>query len=179
MLRYILLGFLNYQPMTGYELKAVIDHSTQHFWHAHHSQIYTTLRNLEEEGLLTSEIEDEADRLNKRVYTITSAGQQELHAWLDVPLKGIAPVKEECLVRLFFSGSRSRQDVLDELRLQRRLHQQKLDYYQAMRPSALLRRAPDVVREHETFWTATLRFGIAFEQMYLQWLDEVIVSLES
>jgi DNA-binding PadR family transcriptional regulator len=179
MLKYILLGFLNYQPMTGYDLKTVIDHSTQHFWHAHHSQIYITLRKLEEDGLLTSEVEDENDRLNRRIYTITSAGQQELSDWLDMPLTEIVPVKEELLVRLFFSAQRPRAEVLDELRLQRRLHQQKLDYYRALRPSALLNRAAQSSSDEVIFWTATLRFGINFEQMYLQWLDKVIATLES
>ena len=48
MLKYILLGFVNYQPLTGYDLKTLIDGSTGHFWHAYHGQIYSTLHKLEE-----------------------------------------------------------------------------------------------------------------------------------
>ena len=44
MLKYVLLGFLNYTPMTGYELKQFMDESTANFWHAKQSQIYTTLK---------------------------------------------------------------------------------------------------------------------------------------
>ena len=56
MLKYVLLGFLNYTPMTGYELKQFMDESTANFWHAKQSQIYTTLKKLEEEGMLESHI---------------------------------------------------------------------------------------------------------------------------
>ena len=47
MIKFILLGFLNYQQMTGYELKQFMDESIAHFWHAYHSQIYTSLRQME------------------------------------------------------------------------------------------------------------------------------------
>ena len=75
MLKYILLGFLRDSAKTGYQLKALMDQSTGHFWHAYHSQIYTTLRALERDGLVQSD-EDAAgeDKLNRRVYHLTGAG---------------------------------------------------------------------------------------------------------
>ena len=51
MLKYAILGFLSYTPMTGYDIKLRMDRSTSHFWHAKLSQIYTTLKSLEEEQL--------------------------------------------------------------------------------------------------------------------------------
>ena len=45
-LKHAILGFLNYQPQTGYELKEVFDDSVQHFWLADQSQIYRTLNDL-------------------------------------------------------------------------------------------------------------------------------------
>jgi PadR family transcriptional regulator, regulatory protein AphA len=83
MIKFILLGFLNYQPMTGYELKQAIDSSTSHFWHAHHSQIYTTLRQMEQEGLVTSVYIQEESQPNRRVYTISDVGKQALSDWLE------------------------------------------------------------------------------------------------
>ena len=56
MIKYILLGLLNYQPMTGYDLKQTIDHSVSHFWHAYHSQIYTQLRQMEAERLAAASV---------------------------------------------------------------------------------------------------------------------------
>lgn len=184
MLRYILLGFLNYRPMTGYELKTLIDHSTGHFWHAYHSQIYTTLRKLEEDGRLVSE-EEEADdnKLNRRIYTITSAGQAELMQWLGEPLQEMSRVKEELLPRLFFSGLRDKAAILDELRHHRRLHQQKLVYYESIEGGELL--SPQAIEANPAiageipYWQMTLRFGRQYARMYLNWLDETIASVEA
>lgn len=180
MLTHILLGFLSYGPMTGYELKSVMDHSTQHFWHAQHSQIYTTLRKLREQGLVWSEEPDADDPLNRRVYHLTDAGRSELRRWLSQPQFELDSIKHEMLVRVFFSGSRNRDEVMAELRLQRRLHQQQLDYYKNQGPETWrdqLQITPEMVQEIP-FWLSTLEFGLAYEEMVLAWLDRQIARLE-
>ena len=47
-LEYAILGFLNYHPYTGYDLKKIFDTSVRHFWPADQSQIYRTLARLTE-----------------------------------------------------------------------------------------------------------------------------------
>ncbi len=183
MLKYILLGFLNYQPMTGYDLKRSIDNSTGHFWHAYHSQIYTTLRKMEQDGLVTSVIDDNDEKLERRIYEITEQGQSELKQWLGKSLTQLPPSKDSLLVRLFFSGLRSPQEVLNELKFQRQLHQQQLETYQQIEPEAdpqseLEGSSIDFDREAK-FWRMTLEFGLAYEKMYLNWLDETIARIES
>ncbi|MEL6403017.1 MAG: PadR family transcriptional regulator [Chloroflexota bacterium] len=182
MLKYILLGFLNYQPMTGYDLKTRIDDSTGHFWHAYHSQIYTTLRKLEEKGWLTSELfEDEAGP-NKREYTLTDTGRDALHKWLRKSMTEANRPKEELLVRLFFSGQRDKAHVLDELRVQRALHQQKLMVYETIK---LENHVPEAMQDdpradrEQFFWERTLNFGHRYEMMYLAWLDETIEAIDA
>ncbi len=181
MLKYILLGFLNYHPMSGYDLKSLMEESTAHFWHAYHSQIYTTLRKLEEDGLLESEeIESEEAKLNRRVYTLTDAGRQELAAWQRQVMTEMSPVKEDLLVRLFFSGSRSKQETLSELVMQRQLHQQKLDTYTALAAEHLLplmESSPAMLAESR-YWLMTLEFGKRYEALYVQWLTECITQIE-
>ena len=193
MLKYILLGFLNYQPMTGYDLKRLIDSSTGHFWHAYHSQIYTTLRKMEQDGLLTSVIDDSDEKLERRIYQITNLGQSILKQWLGKSLTQLPPSKDGLLVRLFFSGLRSPAEVLNELRFQRQLHQQQLEVYQQIKideyaaqspvNSEFTRQTPpenyiDFEREAK-FWHMTLEFGLSYEKMYLNWLNETIAKLES
>lgn len=182
MLKYILLGFLNYHPMSGYDLKSLMDESTSHFWHAYHSQIYTTLRKLEADGLLESEeIESEEAKLNRRVYTLTDRGREEFIAWQGQVMTDISPVKEDLLVRLFFSGSRNKQETLGELAVQRQLHQQKLDLYNSIAGDHLLPMTthnPAIAGEVR-YWVMTLEFGKRYEQMYLKWLDECIAQIEA
>ena len=182
MLKYILLGFLNYYPMSGYDLKSLMDESTGHFWHAYHSQIYTTLRKLEEDGLLESEeIESEEAKLNRRVYSLTDACRAELVQWQRQTMTEMSPIKEDLLVRLFFSGSRNKQETLSELTIQRQLHQQKLDVYVSLSETHLMPtiEANPSAASEVPYWLMTLEFGKRYEQMYVQWLSECIAQIEA
>jgi DNA-binding PadR family transcriptional regulator len=179
-IKFILLGFLNYQPMTGYELKQEIDSSTSHFWHAHHSQIYTTLRQMEQEGLVTSVYIQEESQPNRRVYTISVAGKQALNDWLEQSMTDATQIKEELLVRIFFSARRDPQEVLTELRVQRRLHQEKLAAYQRLAESiSCMGGGLDNLQRERFFWKATLDLGTRYEEMYLGWLNDTLKMIEN
>lgn len=181
MLKYILLGGLSYQPLTGYQLKQFVDTSAKHFWYAQTSQIYRTLDTLEKEGLLTSQIQEQEDRPDRRLYHITPAGQADLRAWLAEPMTEIAPTKDALLVRLFFAAQLDKATVLMQLRLQRSLHQRQLSLYKNEIP-AMIRdsreQRPELKRD-ALMWDITRRNGELIEEAYVQWLDEVIQRIET
>ncbi len=181
MLKYVLLGFLDCDhPWTGYDLKTVMDQSTANFWHAYHSQIYTTLRHLEEEGLVVSKIEEQDDRPDRRLYTITEAGRRDLLDWLSQPLTDPISVKDVLLVKVFFSARRDPEEVLAELRLQRSQHQKRLRQYQTETRAVIQQAARHESNAREApFWDMTRRFGVMYEQMYVTWLDQVIWQIET
>lgn len=179
MIKFILLGFLNYQPMTGYDLKLSIDSSTSHFWHAHHSQIYTTLRQMEQNQLVTSVYIKEESQPDRRVYTITEGGRQAMTEWLGQSMAEATQIKEELLVRVFFSARRDPQDVLAELRLQRRLHQEKLAAYrQITKKVPHMQHSNSELLRDQVFWRATLELGMRYEEMYLGWLNDTMKTIE-
>lgn len=184
MLKHILLGFLNYQPLTGYDLKRLVDGSTAHFWHAYHSQIYTTLRKMEQDGLVTSAFDNSDEKLERRIYEITESGRAKFKQWLEKILTELPPSKDGLLVKLFFSGSKDPDSVIEELRIQRQLHQQQLEMYQQIKPETFTARSQpksdriDFEREAK-FWLMTLENGLAYEQMYIKWLDETIAKVKS
>ena len=70
-LKHAILGFLQYGPSTGYELKKVFDNSVQHFWPADQSQIYRTLVWLEEQGWVSMELIPQDDHPDRKVYSIS------------------------------------------------------------------------------------------------------------
>ena len=72
------LGFLEYQPMTGYDLKKYFDLSIAHFWSATQSHIYKALENLEKDGLVESSVIPGDGKPNRKQYQITDAGRAEL-----------------------------------------------------------------------------------------------------
>lgn len=78
-LRHAVLGLLQIQPSTGYELTQRFDRSLSHAWHATHSQIYPELARLEADGL--AEVVGEGAR-RSRTWAITERGREELRRWL-------------------------------------------------------------------------------------------------
>ncbi len=179
MLKYALLGFLNYDSYSGYDLKQVMDVSTSNFWHAKQSQIYTTLKKLESDGFVISHIQPQESRPNRRVYQITEAGKTALAEWLAQPLMSIEPRKEPLLLKFFFSAQVDPQTILTELRLQRNLHQAVLDKYQGPTKDVISQFTASTDRVDDAlFWEGARRFGELFEEMYIRWLDETIEMVE-
>ncbi len=80
-LDHILLGLLR-EPATGYDLKNAFSESVRHFWSAELSQIYPTLKRLEQRRMLRSRLEPSPKGPNRRVYTLTDEGRAELLRWL-------------------------------------------------------------------------------------------------
>ena len=80
-LNHILLGLLR-DPATGYDLKNAFSQSARHFWSAELSQIYPTLKRLEQRGLLRSRVEPSPKGPNRKVYWLTDEGRAELLRWL-------------------------------------------------------------------------------------------------
>lgn len=179
-LQHALLGFLNYQPMTGYELKQFMDTSTQNFWHAKQSQIYTTLKKLEANELVDSIVEAQEGRPDRRVYEITAAGQAELSNWLAQPLTVMDPKKEALLLKLFFSAQLEKPAILTQLRLLRDLHERQQARYATEIKTVVEQYAaamPDKEKD-ALLWDATRRFGVLYEEAYVCWLDETIAMVE-
>lgn len=180
MLRIILLGLLQYRPMTGYEIKTLLDVSINHFWHAKLSQVYTTLKQLEGDGLLTSRVEAQDDRPDRRTYSVTEAGRAAFHDWQLSPIVEPDPLKFPFLVWVFFAAQAPPAVALTQLRLMRDLHRQRLHYYQHTTPDVIQDVAETTPASERDiiFWEATRRFGEAFEANYLRWMDELITQLE-
>lgn len=80
-LDHILLGLLR-EPQSGYDLKAFFDRSLQYFWPAELSQIYRNLKRLERTGMLQSKSKTSKIGPDRKVYSITKTGRQELKSWL-------------------------------------------------------------------------------------------------
>ncbi|QFY10206.1 PadR family transcriptional regulator [Nonomuraea phyllanthi] len=81
-LRHALLAVLTAKPMTGYDLVKYFDGSVAFVWSAPHSQIYPELRRMENDGLVEVQVVPRGERAEKRVYSISEAGFEELRDWL-------------------------------------------------------------------------------------------------
>ncbi len=83
--RHTLLGLLAQQPRYGYELRAAFTALAggRENWEVTPAQIYTTLNRMHKSGLIRVEDTSENNRSERQVFTITSAGLDELKRWFE------------------------------------------------------------------------------------------------
>jgi DNA-binding PadR family transcriptional regulator len=175
-LRYIILGLVWTHPMTGYDIKQAFDRALASYWNAGNSQIYTTLKQLSQAGLVESEVIVQTTRPNRKVYRLTPAGQVELERWLeeDVPERFN---KDDFLTKLFFCGETSDKTTLYHLREHRKSLLQQLAHMEWARQQYAARptRRPRLleyqmlVREYKE---ATLRAGLEVTERAIGRLEE-------
>lgn len=168
-LKHAILGLLNIQPMTGYTLKNEAFESTvAHFWQADQAQIYRTLDKMEADGWLSSEYEVQQDRPNKRVYSITEAGQAELVRWLGTE-QSLPIYREPFLVQMFFAGLLPKDEILQQIEAHITGHKARLAQLEAI--DMQIPPYDDAMARNRLFWGLTLELGIEQERMYLRWLE--------
>ncbi|MHC1784252.1 MAG: PadR family transcriptional regulator [Anaerolineaceae bacterium] len=81
-IRYTILGFLDWKPLSGYDLKKLIARSDLFYWSGNNNQIYTALIQLHKEELVTLQVELQENLPARKIYTITEKGRAEFHRWL-------------------------------------------------------------------------------------------------
>src|ERR1700752_752121 len=99
---YVILGMLGWRPMTGYEIKSIVDKSTRFFWAVSYGQLYPELRGLSAAGLIEGEPSPQGGR-KRNVYRLTAAGRKELRARLRAEPQ-VYELRDEGLLKLFFAS---------------------------------------------------------------------------
>jgi DNA-binding PadR family transcriptional regulator len=98
-LKYVLLGLLTQQPKHGYELKLEAERLLGGSADLNPGQLYPLLRKLADQHLIAGERVEQEDRPDKRVFTLTEEGEQDLCQWLEQP---VAPKVERSALFLRF-----------------------------------------------------------------------------
>ncbi len=177
-LDFAILGFLNYRPYTGYDLKKIFDTSIRHFWPADQSQIYRTLTRLTEQGYARMEKVPQEDRPDRKVYHITAAGRAALLAWLSGPPPLDEP-RSAPLIQVFFAGQLSDEEILAKFEGFAAIMRAILEQYD--RVPAQIRPFQQEIpspREH-FFWLLTLDNGIRNMRANLEWAESVIAQIKA
>ncbi|WP_106768819.1 DUF4180 domain-containing protein [Paenibacillus faecalis] len=112
-INHAILGMLSYKPMTGYDLKKIIQASSFMYWSGNNNQIYKALLELHNEGLVTNEIYHQDSSPSKKIYTITNDGLQELKRWT-LSESEIPEIKKPFLIQLAWTDQLSNREI-DEL----------------------------------------------------------------
>lgn len=159
---YALLGLLAVRPMSGYDIKTLADDTVRHFWAISYGQIYPELRQLDALGLVESEEAAVGER-RRTVYRPTPRGREELEQWLAQPVDASMEVRDEVLLRFFFSDYGDPEDRERLLRAMVKRHQDMARKLADHRPVA--------ARHGQTARLEVLDFGIAFHEFCAGWFD--------
>jgi DNA-binding PadR family transcriptional regulator len=175
-LAHVILGLLQQQQRTGYDLKTECFNQTiAHLWPADQAQIYRTLDKLESQGWITCTVEIQVDRPNRKVYSLTAAGQAELQRWLQAP-QPLPPVRDPQLIQLYFAGQLPDAVIAKILQQQLEAHRQKLAECEAIVAAA------DAAiissnREHQMQqWV--LKWVVERESAQIHWLETLLDRLQ-
>ena len=86
--QFLFLRLIHESPMHGYQIMEELN--TRGFLKKDRLEagsVYTILRRMEHHGLITSEWEEKADGVDRRIYTVTSLGAEVLKNGLEVMLQ--------------------------------------------------------------------------------------------
>ena len=97
--RHALLNSLLHGDASGYDLVKRFRPSAAHWWHPKPAQMYTELAHMETDGLVSAETVIQTKYPNKRVFSLTDAGRDELRRYAEVPSPP-AEFKDELVIKM-------------------------------------------------------------------------------
>ena len=105
---YILLGFLAGHSMHGYDLHGQFQLHLGHVWHLSQSQMYSTIKRLEVQGLIEGLVDDGGAKPSRHCLSITPEGQRRYSTWLLEPSDCNSRIMRlEFISRLFFASTQN------------------------------------------------------------------------
>ncbi|WP_135555441.1 PadR family transcriptional regulator [Paenibacillus cymbidii] len=169
-IKYAILGLLSWKPLTGYEIKKLMEDSIILYWSGNNNQIYKSLVQLHEEDLVTTEVQHQQNAPSRKIYTITASGLSALKQWtLSAPE---APeYKKAFFVQLAWSHQQSNEET-DQLLSE---YEQELSLRLAYQQEKHARRNgyPDRDQREKLLWNTMAQNVIASIENELRWIDLV------
>jgi DNA-binding PadR family transcriptional regulator len=159
---YAILGFLLLKPMTGYELKAMMDLTIGHFNRSSYGGIYPSLKKLARGGFVSMAQSIGGGKIRK-TYRPLPAGKKAFQIWLKTPpeiTRGPGPL----LTRIFFLGLGGRDNARTFS------HEVRSAAHERM---AWLKRVKAEFRDKaDPYQAATWKFGIDYYHFLQKWFAQ-------
>jgi PadR family transcriptional regulator AphA len=173
-LRHVVLTVLARGGLSGYEITKNFEAVYSHFWRASHQQVYRELARLHKGGSLTAKLVIQKGRPNKKVYTLTKKGLEELRLWVSAPTEFPKP-QNDVLVKLLALGVADRHAFGLEFDRIIKDSQEWLVTLHGLQRECL--RTRKSWSEHDEILYLALRRGLLIGEAQARWLSEVEVYL--
>lgn len=174
-LKHTILAFLSRQPLSGYEIaKEFAEGFGSCFWKASQQQVYAELTKLEQQGHVTYEAIPQPGRLDKKIYSLTEQGLQELTRWLVQPSEP-SPIREDLGVMGLAGHLVAREVVVREIQRRRQLHAETLQRAQQL--DEYFAHHLDSLELKDVYMHLIIRRGIRYQAEWVAWCDEALETI--
>ncbi len=173
-LRHALLGLLDEEPASGYDLMKEFDSSLVNVWPATQSQVYSELNKMADAGFVA--VAAEGMRRRKE-YAITDAGRAELRRWL-TGLPPLKPHRSDLLLRVFFLDLLPADDAAAIFRTHRDAALIQRDRLRGIVVRIETSADADAAHPLSVNGRIALEFGLRKAQMDIDWAEWALTELE-
>ncbi|WP_315074375.1 PadR family transcriptional regulator [uncultured Clostridium sp.] len=176
-LKYAILGLVNRNPLTGYDITKAFNEGLVEFWYAKHSQIYPELKKLTDEGLISYETVIQGEKLEKKLYTITEKGKKSLQKWLvkDEPLEPTP--KDIFRLKAYFCDEMDNATLLKQFESTLNKHSERLEYLESSMEELLKKKDVSKVSSPNFGDYIVLNGAIMREESYIDWINDCIKKI--
>jgi PadR family transcriptional regulator AphA len=175
-LKHAIMVLLETEAGSGYDLLKRFKQRLGFFWQASHQQIYQQLKTMHQDGLINGQLEAQQGKPDRKVYTITKVGHQELLAWLNTTCKP-QKINDSLLVKLYGGHLLDKTVLLDEIQQHKNQHDKALAIMLEM--ELQYKQLVGADKKSLALPFLTLRRGILGEQAWLSWAEEVEALLRA
>jgi PadR family transcriptional regulator AphA len=165
---HFILGLLTQRPMSGYDIKRLLQSLGWLVGSPSFGAIYPALHALLQDGLVTVTVLSDENKPPRKIYTITQAGERALREWIRQPFNSNASTRAFAM-RLILADHLSNEGLIAHL-------QQRLAQVNDHR-AALERMNDELDGELDTGRRLTLNYGMAIASAELNWLEGVLERL--
>lgn len=177
-LKHAILSLLVESDRSGYDLMKNFESSVAFYWSASHQQIYKALANMHKDDLVSLSITEQSGKPDKKIYSLTLAGQQELKEWAVLPVKK-SPAKNQLLIKLMIARLVGVEPILEQLNIEIQNVYKKIAAYSKIEKQYFSPKPTSATHLKNMTSYLTLRHGILAAHAELDWLHEAIDMLEN
>lgn len=169
----VILGFLNHEDLSGYDIKKRMDYSLKYFWSASYGSIYPTLNQLVRQGLAEA-VNDQKSERRRVVYHITDQGKKYLTDWLAKPDAG-NDLHLETALKVFFGAAGGTEIAAENIEAFADETEKQLE--ELRRAETILMQSEGEAMDH-SYYLQTVRLGIATFEAWLAWCRQAEKALQ-
>ncbi|MEG0879618.1 MAG: PadR family transcriptional regulator [Malacoplasma sp.] len=178
MIKLAILGFLSIRPASGYELDKKIHSSLSFFWKINQAQIYMELNRLESENKIVANLVVQDSRPNKKIYSLTKKGQEELTILLNPKnhSNSFKIKKIPFLVWTFFGFLNSRErsiEYLNNFQASISIEIEAIEFQKSHIQKL------EGLELQKIYWLSTTDFGIEHYKKMYDWADNLIKEINN